>query len=87
MALRGGGIFLPLSLALFWPRRIPPRWGLYSMALSTAGAVCCSFLPSSPLHPLFIGLLISAGVLAVGAARRGPKAEEKERRLPEGQGK
>lgn len=82
MALRGGGIFLPLSLALFFPRCIPPRWGLYSIALSTAGAVGASLLPSPPLHPLFIGLLISAGVLAVGAILRHGKAEGKREPAP-----
>ncbi|MFC2469406.1 MAG: sodium:solute symporter family protein, partial [Negativicutes bacterium] len=82
MALRGGGIFLPLSLALFWPCRIPPHWGLYSIVLSTGGAVCCSFLPSPPLHPLFIGLLISAGVLAVGAIRQRGKAKGKREPAP-----
>ena len=70
MALRGGGIFLPLSLAVFCPRRVAPRWGLASMVLSTAAAVVFSLWPLSSIQPLFVGLLVSAGVLMVGALRQ-----------------
>ena len=43
---------------------------LASMVLSTAAAVVFSLWPLSPLQPLFVGLLVSAGVLMVGALRQ-----------------
>ena len=39
MALRGAGLFLPLSLAVFAPFRLPAAWGVAAMALGTFGAV------------------------------------------------
>ncbi|MGP1586218.1 MAG: sodium:solute symporter family protein [Schwartzia sp. (in: firmicutes)] len=69
MALRGGGIFLPLSLAVFFPHCPTPRWGLASMILSTAFAIAFSLLPSPPMQPLFVGLFVSAGVLVAGWIR------------------
>ena len=47
MALRGGGIFLPLSLAIFRPGLIPKSWALASMLLSTSHFLPCLFRQSS----------------------------------------
>lgn len=80
MALRGGGIFLPLSLAVFCPGRVAPCWGLFSIVISTAAAIAFSLLPSPPVQPLFVGLIVSAGLLAVGAFWQRRAAALSERR-------
>ena len=66
MALRGGGIFLPLSLAIFRPGLIPKSWALASMLLSTAVSLLLTFFPVFSVNPLFAGLAVSAAVLAAG---------------------
>jgi solute:Na+ symporter, SSS family len=58
MALRGGGIFLPLTLAVFLPHKLDPRWAAASMLLSTfvaVGAACLAL----PVQPLLVGLAAS----------------------------
>ena len=66
MALRGGGIFLPLSLAIFRPGLIPKSWALASMLLSTAVSLLLTFFPVFSVNPLFAGLAVSTAVLAAG---------------------
>ena len=73
MALRGGGIFLPLTLAVFCPGRVAPKWALISMILSTAVAVLFSTVLPAPVHPLFIGLAVSAALLLPGLLKREAK--------------
>lgn len=70
MALRGGGIFLPLTLAVFRPKCVAPRWALLSMVVSTAVAVLFSTVLTPPVNPLFIGLAVSAVLLAPGIGRK-----------------
>ena len=65
MALRGGGIFLPLTAAIFWPGRLSARWAVASMLLSTAAATAAVAIESS-IHPLFIGLFVSALLILPG---------------------
>ena len=65
MALRGGGIFLPLTLAIFFPERLSPRWAIASMLLSTAAATAAAAFESA-IHPLFIGLIVSAALILPG---------------------
>ncbi len=62
MALRGGGVFLPLSLAVFSPGRLAKGWVLTSIILSTCAAMVATVIPS-PVPPLFIGLGTSALLL------------------------
>ena len=69
MALRGGGIFLPLTLAIFCPGRLSPRWAIASMLLSTAAAVA-AVVAGSAIHPLFIGLIVSAALILPGVCKR-----------------
>ncbi len=70
MALRGAGIFLPLTLAVFWPGRVRPSWALASMVLSTAAAVLFSTVFKAPVNPLFIGLGVSALLIVPGIVGR-----------------
>lgn len=68
MALRGGGVFLPLTLAVFCPGRLSPRLAVISMLLSTAAAVAAAALKSA-VHPLFIGLVVSAALILPGVRK------------------
>ena len=72
MALRGGGIFLPLTLAVFMPNRINRKWAVASMLLSTLTAVLCGTVIKTPVNPLFVGLAVSA-VMMVPAFMIGEK--------------
>ena len=65
MALRGGGIFLPLTVAVFLPRAIERHWAVASMVLSTAAALVADFL-GAKISPLFVGLLTSAFLILPG---------------------
>jgi len=66
MALRGGGIFLPLTLAVFRPGCISKNWAVASMILSTAAAIATATVFPLPLSPLFVGLIVSALLLVMG---------------------
>lgn len=70
MALRGGGIFLPMTLAIFWPGHVAPRWGLAAITVSTAAAVLTATVFPLPIDPVFVGLAISAVLLFIGCLRR-----------------
>lgn len=58
MGLRGGGIFLPFTLAVFWPGHLNADWAVFSMAGSTIAAIIAA-LAKFPFDPLFIGLAVS----------------------------
>ncbi len=78
MALRGGGIFLPLTLAVLTRGRIaekiPRAWILASMLLPTAATLLSAYLSDTP--PAGLPLLLSAATLAVGALlQRGQSIE------------
>lgn len=75
MALRGGGIFLPLSLAIFYPKCVTPRRAVVSMLLSTAVAGGAT-LAGTTIKPLFLGLAVSFLVLLPGIRRPSGKKKE-----------
>lgn len=58
MALRGAGIFLPLTLAVFCPGHASRSWTIFSMLFSTFIAILGTIFPS-PVNPLFLGLATS----------------------------
>jgi len=66
MALRGAGVFLPLSLAIFAPGKLSKGWAVSSMVLSTAASVAAATILHLPIDPLFIGLSISAAIIMIG---------------------
>jgi solute:Na+ symporter, SSS family len=83
MALRGGGIFLPLTLAVFAPQRAARGWTVASMLLSTLTAILAAIL-RSPINPLFIGLTVSFLLLLPGTIiGQKKKLENKNEKLPE----
>ncbi len=65
MALRGGGIFLPLTLAIFRPHAVSGHWAITSMVVSTLTAIAAAIL-YPPVNPLFIGLVLSCLLLLPG---------------------
>ena len=65
MALRGGGVFLPLTIAIRHPHAIAPNYAIASMVLSTLIAVA-SALIGTPIKPIFLGLAVSAFILLLG---------------------
>jgi SSS family solute:Na+ symporter len=69
MALRGAGVFLPMALAVFRPGHLNGRRAAVSMALATLAAACGRFVFHLPLHPLFVGLAVSAVVIGAGLRR------------------
>lgn len=72
MSLRGGGILLPLLLAVLTrgriARYIPRAWVLAAMLLPTALTLVSALLSDTP--PAALPLLLSAALLALGAACR-----------------
>ena len=66
MTLRGAGILLPLTLAIFFPGRLTPRWAVSSMVLSTVIAIFGAVILNLPIDPLFIGLGVSAIIIIMG---------------------
>lgn len=70
MALRGGGIFLPLSLAVFCPGIVKPSWAFASMGISTVAAILTATVFPLPISPLFVGLIVSAVLCGIGCVVR-----------------
>lgn len=72
MALRGGGIFLPLLLAVLlgerFTRRISAKWVLLSMVGSTAASMAAALWLNMP--PTAVGLGCSVLLLGVGVMKR-----------------
>lgn len=69
MALRGGGIFLPLTIAVFVPRAIERHWAIASMVLSTGAALAANAL-GVRINPLFVGLAVSVLLIVPGMLHR-----------------
>jgi SSS family solute:Na+ symporter len=70
MGLRGAGIFLPMSAAIFWPSRIRPVWAIRSIAGGAGTALFWKLIFPQGLDPLYAGLLVSAFLLIIGALNR-----------------
>jgi solute:Na+ symporter, SSS family len=68
MALRGAGVFLPMTLAIYWTGRLTAFWAVLSMTVSTALAVVVQWFHAVPINPLFVGLAVSAVLVVVGIA-------------------
>ena len=65
MGLRGGGIFLPLSLAVFKPRCVSGKWVVISMVASTAVAIAATILGTT-VKPMFLAVGVSFLLLLPG---------------------
>lgn len=67
MALRGAGIFLPLTWAIFRPGTLRRGWVISSMLFSTLAAITGTTVFSLNINPLFIGIIVSFVLIGVGA--------------------
>lgn len=67
MALRGCGIFIPLTLAIFKPRAVSPQWAVASMVLSLGAAIVAGVVQVN-VSPIFVGLGVSLLVILLGLA-------------------
>ena len=56
MALRGSGIFLPLTFCIFFPHKVKPLYGLLSMAAGIFIGLTWKFIGISGIHPLIPAL-------------------------------
>lgn len=65
MGLRGGGIFLPLTLSVFFPGHLKRGWAVLSMAGSTVAAILAVVL-HLPIDSLFAGLIVSVLLILPG---------------------
>lgn len=63
MALRGAGIFVPLTMAIFYPGRLPQKAAVYSMLAGVAASVLGNFIYPGQNIPLFSGLAASLAVI------------------------
>lgn len=66
MGLRGAGIFLPMTLAVFYPGRINSRFAVWSIIGGAGTALGWKAVFPQGIDPLYAGLLVCAGVLLVG---------------------
>lgn len=70
MSMRGCGVFLPLTFAIFCPRSVAKKWAFASIVVSTVVTVALGILTELPVDPLYVGLAISAGMMFVGYEKR-----------------
>lgn len=66
MALRGSGIFLPLTFCVFFPKRVKPIYGLMSMGAGIFVGLTWKYIGISGVHPLIPALMLNAIFLIVG---------------------
>lgn len=70
MALRGCGVFLPLTFAIFYPRSVAKKWAYASIVISTVVPVGLGLIVDLPCDPLYLGLAISAVMMFIGYEKR-----------------
>lgn len=78
MAMRGGGVFLPLTLAIFMPGRLRPKWAVASMLLSTAASMGITIFGTLAIDPLYVGLGVSCIVILMGVIGQNNKERSNE---------
>jgi SSS family solute:Na+ symporter len=78
MGLRGAGIFLPLTAAVFLPGRIARRAAVWSMVAGAGVALAWKIVLPQGIDPLYAGLGANAAVLLFGwwqGSRQAPKCD------------
>ena len=68
MGLRATAVFTPLTLALFFPKRIDSQWILASIIAGTAALIVAQFI-KLPIDGIFVGLGVSAICCLMGMRR------------------
>jgi len=70
MGLRGAGIFLPLTAAVFFPGRVAAREAVWSMAAGAGVALIWKLIFPEGIDPLYAGLIVSGLFLLLGSRRK-----------------
>ncbi len=65
MGLRATAVFIPLTLALFFPRRFKYQWILVSIIAGTAALIISQFM-KLPIDGIFVGLAVAAVCCLMG---------------------
>ena len=65
MSLRGCGVFIPLTLAIFRPKALDSKWAMASMILSIGSAAVAGLI-HTVMSPVFVGLGVSLAVVLLG---------------------
>ena len=65
MSLRGCGVFIPLTLAIFRPKALDSKWAMASMILSICSAAAAGLIHTA-VSPVFVGLGVSLAVVLLG---------------------
>ncbi len=68
MALRGVGIFIPLTIAIFYPGRLQPKAAIASMLMGIITALFCSLLYPADNNAILWGLFMSFTIAIAGIA-------------------
>jgi SSS family solute:Na+ symporter len=68
MALRGVGIFIPLTIAIFFPGKLPPKAAICSMIAGVAVSLLWNILYPGNNNSLFSGLAVSLLIAVTGIA-------------------
>lgn len=71
MGLRATAVFIPLTLALFLPRRFNYKWILASIIAGTAALIVTQFM-KLPVDGIFVGLGVSVVCCLLGTKNFGP---------------
>lgn len=69
MGLRATAVFIPLTLALFLPRRVKSQWILASIIAGTAALIVAQFI-QFPVDGIFVGLGVGTLCCLMGVRRR-----------------
>lgn len=72
MGLRGAVIFLPLLCALWLPGRIHKKYAIASILISPLAVLAFGLWDALPFDPLFVGVLVSVVIIAIGFFRSKP---------------
>ena len=65
MSLRGS-IFLPMVLALLYPKLLPPVWAIPAMIISAFFALTAKSVFNMPIPPLFVSFIASTSIVVLG---------------------
>ena len=71
MILRGAGVFVPLSLAVFKPGWLSPKWAFASIFCGTLLPIISKMALHLTINPLYLGLGSSALIILIGIAVSG----------------
>ena len=66
MGLRGAGIFLPLSTAVFLPGRVSAKWAIFAIIGGAGTSALWKTIIPEGIDPLYAGLMVCSILLAIG---------------------